>query len=679
MIQSLDRGLILLETVAEARRPVSLGELTAVLQIDRSSVFRLASTLRQRGFLAQLPDTKSYVLGTAIWRLGSLFPWSEVLAIFAREQVAALAAKTQETTHLAVREGRQAALIHHQLTEQPLGVSTGSGLCVPLHCTSVGRALLIDYDRDRLVALLGDEPLATFNPRTIGAIDALADECQRSRERGFALDDQEYHEGVRCLAAPIRDAGGEVVASIGVSAPVERLPEKRVQEVGQLVMEAAREVGAKLLPAASRASPFAATLAAASAVTGAVVGNDTIKIALIGCGSRGTGAASQALATEGPVKLWAMADVFGDRLEGSLANLAKGEKADYDREAHAGLEAKIDVPPERRFVGFDAYQKAIDSGVDLVILATPPQFRPAQFEYAVKQGKHVFMEKPLAVDAPGIRQILHANEEAKQKNLKVSVGLMYRHNLQLQETIKRIQDGAIGAIPLLRCYWNMGPMRDTPPRRPEMSEMVYQLRNPYHFLWLSGDYFTDALLHFLDVCCWAKGAYPVNAQGQGGRLTVSETQRGDTYDFHCVEFGFADGSRMIAQTRQIAGCWSQSGAFAHGVQGFSDICRGAIQGSIAWRFRGHPANPYQVEHDVLFDAIRKDRPHNEVDHAAKSTMTAILGRMASYSGQWIEWETALQSNVRLGPESWSFDGAAPVIADATGNYPVAIPGVTKVF
>jgi hypothetical protein len=222
-------------------------------------------------------------------------------------------------------------------------------------------------------------------------------------------------------------------------------------------------------------------------------------------------------------------------------------------------------------------------------------------------------------------------------------------------------------------------MRDTPPRRPDVSEMVYQMRNPYHFLWLSGDYFTDALLHFLDVCCWAKGAYPINAQGQGGRLTMSEMQRGDTYDFHCVEFGFADGSRMIAQTRQVAGCWGFSGALAHGTQGFSDICRGAIEGARAWRFRGRVANPYQVEHDVLFDAIRKNREHNEVDHAARSTMTAILGRMASYSGQLIDWETALNSNVRLGPESWSFDAPAPVIADATGNYPVAIPGVTKVF
>lgn len=245
-IQSLDRGLILLETIAQARRPVSLAELTPVLGIDRSSVFRLANTLRQRGFLSQLPDTKDYVLGSAIWRLASLFPWSEVLAQFAREQVAELAAKTGETTHLAVREGRQAALIHHQLTGQALGCSLGSGRCVPLYCTSVGRALVADYDLDQLIALLGNEPLPTFNKRTLNSVASLAEECQRARKRGFALDDQEYHEGVRCLAAPIRDCSGQIVASIGISAPVERLPKHRYQEMGQLVMHVAGAIGAKL-------------------------------------------------------------------------------------------------------------------------------------------------------------------------------------------------------------------------------------------------------------------------------------------------------------------------------------------------------------------------------------------------------------------------------------------------
>jgi myo-inositol 2-dehydrogenase / D-chiro-inositol 1-dehydrogenase len=408
-------------------------------------------------------------------------------------------------------------------------------------------------------------------------------------------------------------------------------------------------------------------------------GDETIKIALVGCGSRGTGAASQALRTKGPVKLWAMADLFADRLESSLANLTKGEKADYDRDAYQGFAGRVDVPPERRFVGFDAYEKAVASGVDMVILATPPQFRPTHYEHAVNRGKHVFMEKPLAVDAPGIRQVLQANQEAKRKNLKVVVGLMYRHNVRFQETVKRLQDGAIGSIPLMRCYWNMGLMRETAPRPPEMTEMTYQLRNPYHFLWLSGDYFADALLHFLDVCCWLKGTHPASAQGQGGRLVHTETQRGDTYDHHFVEFRFADGSIMAAQTRQIAGCWNISSVHAHGATGSAEIDHAVIRGDRPWRFHGNATNPYQVEHDVLFDAIRNDRPHNEVDYAATSTMTAIMGRMASYSGQLVRWEAAIGSPVRLGPMKCDFDTPAPVIADAQGKYPLAIPGVTKVF
>lgn len=677
LIQSLDRGLILLETVAKARRPLGLDELAAVLNIDRSSVFRLANTLKHHGLLAQLPDTKNYVLGSAVGRMASLFPWSDVLAMFAREQVAALASQTQETTHLAVREGRQAALIQHQLTEQPLGVSLGSGHCVPLYCTSVGRALLIDYDRNRLVALLGDEPLPAFNKRTIGSIEALTDECQRSQQRGFALDDQEYHDGVRCMAAPIRDSSGEVVASIGISAPVERLPEQRIKEISKMVIEAARTIGGKLNHVSSRASILLATATGATAMASA--GDDTIKIALVGCGSRGTGAASQALRTKGPIKLWAMADLFADRLEGSLASLTKGEAADYDRDAYQGLTTKIDVPPERRFVGFDGFQKAIDSGADLVILATPPQFRPAHYEYAVKQGKHVFMEKPVAVDAPGIRQVFATNEEAKRKNLKVVVGLMLRHNIRIQETVKRLQDGAIGDIPLLRCYWNMGTMRDTAPRPPDVSEMNYQLRNPYHFLWLSGDYIIDALLHFLDVCCWVKGTHPISAQGQGGRLVHSDTQQGDTYDHHFVEFTFADGSTMAAQTRQINGCWNISSAHAHGTTGAAQLDHGVIQGVNAWRFHGDVPNPYQVEHDVLIDAIRRDQPHNEVDYAVASTMTAIMGRMASYSGQLVKWETALNSAIRLGPEKCDFDTVPPAVADPRGIYPVAVPGVGRVF
>jgi len=407
--------------------------------------------------------------------------------------------------------------------------------------------------------------------------------------------------------------------------------------------------------------------------------NETIKIALVGCGSRGTGAAAQALQTKGPVKLWAMADLFEDRLESSLANLIKGQAADYDRDANSSLKDRIDVPPERRFVGFDAYQKAISSGVDVVILATHPHFRPAHFEFAVQQGKHVFMEKPIALDAPGVRSILKTNDEAKRKDLKVSVGLMFRHQRCYQETVKRLQDGAVGPGLLVQCYWNTGFLRDTPPRPPEMSEMRYQLRNPYHFLWLSGDYFVDALLHQLDVACWLKGAHPINAQGQGGRTIYSETQRGDIFDHHFVEFTFPDETKLFAQTREIGGCWNITGTQVHGPKGTADVGRGLIAGVNAWKFRGANPNPYQVEHDVLFDAIRNNRCQNEVDIAATSTMTAIMGRMASYSGQVVDWNTAIHSNLRLGPEKYDYDAPAPVQAGPDGNYPVAIPGVTKAF
>ena len=410
-----------------------------------------------------------------------------------------------------------------------------------------------------------------------------------------------------------------------------------------------------------------------------VSGDETIKVALIGCGSRGTGAACQALATKGPIKLWAMADVFPERLEASLKNLTSGEKANYDREPHTGFGSKIDVPPERRFTGFDAYRQAIQSGVDLVILATPPHFRPMHYAYAVEQGKHVFMEKPVAVDAGGIREILAANAEAKRKNLRVGVGFMYRHNLRFQQTIQRVHDGAIGPITMIRAYCNTGVYRDTPPRPPEQPEMVYQLQNPYHFLWLSGDYFVDNLLHFIDLCNWAKGEHPVEAQGQGGRSLHHPLQSGDTFDHHAVEFTYPDGARLFTQIRQANGCWFHAASYVHGQNGMADIQHSRIEGKQPWRFHGTMPNPYQVEHDVLVEAIRKGTPHNEVDYGASSTMTAILGRMASYSGQVLRWDDAIKSNIRLAPERYALDAKPPVVADATGRYPVPVPGVTKVL
>jgi len=245
-VQSLYRGLLLLEAVALAERPLSLAELTPVLGIDRSSVFRLLSTLRQQGFLAQLPETKEYVLGSTVGRLARRFRLNDLLVPLARPQVAALASTTGETTHLAVLEGCEAVLIDHELTRQAVGVAAGSGFSVPLHCTSVGKALLADHDRASLTALLGNEPLARFTRRTIVAVAALADECRKTRARGYALDDEEHNDGVRCIACPIRDAADQVVASIGVSAPSTRLPRERFRSIAEKVNAAAEAIAAGL-------------------------------------------------------------------------------------------------------------------------------------------------------------------------------------------------------------------------------------------------------------------------------------------------------------------------------------------------------------------------------------------------------------------------------------------------
>lgn len=245
-IQSLHRGLLLLEAVARAGRPVALAELTPLLGIDRSSVSRLASTLRQHGFLTQLPDSKQYVLGSAIWQLAGSFRFRDMLVLVAREHVGTLAAHTGETTHLALREGRQAVLVDHQITAHPLGVAAGSGFSVPLHCTSVGKALLADFDLPQLAALYGDEPLVRLTGRTIATLEALAEDCRRTRERGFALDDEEHHDAVRCIAVPIRDAAGQVVASIGISAPADRLPRDRFRAVGEDVARSAAAISRRL-------------------------------------------------------------------------------------------------------------------------------------------------------------------------------------------------------------------------------------------------------------------------------------------------------------------------------------------------------------------------------------------------------------------------------------------------
>ncbi|MEX0936974.1 MAG: Gfo/Idh/MocA family oxidoreductase [Pirellulales bacterium] len=397
-------------------------------------------------------------------------------------------------------------------------------------------------------------------------------------------------------------------------------------------------------------------------------GSAEIKVALVGCGGRGTGAASQALSTEGDVKLVAMADAFQDQVE-SCYNRLKENRRMADR---------IDVPEERRFSGFDAYQKAIDSGIDLVILATPPGFRPIHFDAAVKANKHVFMEKPVAVDAPGVRQVLATAKEAKQKNLGVGVGLQRHHQQAYIETIDRLQNGAIGDILLTRVYWN-GAGVWVRPRKPDQTEMEYQMRNWYYFNWLCGDHICEQHIHNLDVSNWLKGGPPVSANGMGGREVRTGKEYGEIFDHHFVEFTYEDGSKMMSQCRHIPGCWNSVSEHAHGTKGTANISGGRIEGEDSWRFRGQSPNPYQVEHDDLFASIRNGTPLNEAEYGATSTMTSILGRMATYSGQEISWDDAINSEISLAPEKYAFDATAPVLPDDNGFYPVPVPGETKVI
>src|SRR3954462_1309552 len=398
---------------------------------------------------------------------------------------------------------------------------------------------------------------------------------------------------------------------------------------------------------------------------------DTLRIALVGCGGRGSGAADQALSTGPGVKLVAMADVFKDRMESSLKELANHKD-------------KIEVTDDHKFIGFDAYKQAI-ANADVVILATPPGFRPMQFEEAVRQGKNVFTEKPVATDAPGVRRFLAAVEEAKRKNLKVGVGLQRHHQIGYRETMQRIHDGQIGDVVAMRCYWN-GPTPWVKPRASlekaagrKLSEMEYQMRNWYYFVWTCGDHIVEQHIHNLDVINWLKKGHPIRANGMGGVEVRKGPDYGEIFDHHCVEFEYADGSRCYSQCRHINGCWSDVSEHCVGTKGSADINAYTIRGENAWRFRDKEKNPYQVEHDDLFAAIRNDQPYNEAEHRAHSTMTAIFGRMATYSGKVVEWDAAINSNMSYFPTELSWDATPKSLPNADGWYNHPVPGKTQVI
>jgi predicted dehydrogenase len=409
--------------------------------------------------------------------------------------------------------------------------------------------------------------------------------------------------------------------------------------------------------------------------------NDTIKVAVIGCGGRGTGAAMQALVAKPNVQLVAMADAFRDRVDDCYKALMSDDLSDWSG-VKGNVKDKVKVTEETKFVGFDAYKKAIPLA-DVVILAAPPGFRPAHFEEAVRLGKHVFMEKPLATDPAGVKQILDAALIAKQKKLNVVVGLQRHYQSSYRELYKRLQDGMVGDIVSAQAWWN-GDGVWVNPRKPGQTEMEYQMRNWYYFNWLCGDHIVEQHIHNLDVVNWFKGAYPVKAQGMGGREVRKGKDFGEIFDHHYVEFHYADGSIMNSQCRHIKGTMSKVDEFIMGTKGNIYCGQARITdrtGKELFAFdRKKENNPYQAEHDELFDAITKGQyKFEDAENGAKSTLTAIMGRMATYSGQVIEWDKALNSGISIMPTAYDWNAKPPVLPDANGEYPAAVPGITKFF
>jgi predicted dehydrogenase len=405
--------------------------------------------------------------------------------------------------------------------------------------------------------------------------------------------------------------------------------------------------------------------------------DDVIKVALIGCGGRGTGAAMQSLLTKQNVKLVAMADAFRDRLDDCFKTLNSDDLSDWSG-AKGNIKAKIDVPEERKFVGFDAYQKAIPLA-DVVILTTPPGFRPIHFEEAVKQNKHVFMEKPVATDPAGIQRVLKAAAEAKQKKLNVVVGLQRRYQNSYLELYKR--KNLIGDITSAQAWWNNEGVWVNK-RKPEQTEMEYQMRNWYYFVWLCGDHITEQHIHNLDVVNWFKGGYPVRAQGMGGREVRKGADYGEIFDHHFVEFEYADGSILNSQCRHQPKTMSRVDELLVGTKGKIQCGEGKIRdrsGKVLYGFdKKGENNPYQTEHDELFAAIAKGQyKYADAENGAYSTMTSILGRMATYSGQVVEWDKAINSGLDLQPKAYAWDAAPPVLPDKDGLYTAAVPGITQ--
>ncbi|MHC4558598.1 MAG: Gfo/Idh/MocA family protein [Planctomycetota bacterium] len=447
-------------------------------------------------------------------------------------------------------------------------------------------------------------------------------------------------------------------------------------------------------------------IAASSAFIAAVgpriyAGEDnTIKVALVGCGGRGAGAAVNALATKsGPIKLVAMADVFEDRLKRSYSGLIaaasdprmSGSADSWVMDFRAD---QVDVPPERRFLGFDAYQKAIDclGPSDVVILTTPVAFRWVHFSYAIKKGINVFMEKPVIVDGPSTRKMLQLAEESSKKNLKVGVGLMCRHCKARWALYDRIKSGQIGDLLTLRTYRQQGPAGFTGPNRSNVSELLWQIRNYLSFMWASGGLVQDYVAHNVDECCWMKDVWPIRAQGSGGRC-----HRGgnvdQNYDHYDVEYTFADGAKLFLYARNIVGCRGEFASYAHGTKGSAVISthmhtpgkcciykgQDFAKGNLIWAFPQPEPNPYQLEWDDLIDAIRNDKRYNETKSGTEASLVTAMGRRAVHTGQIVTYDEMLNCDEEFasGVDRLTMDSPAPVQAGPDGRYPAPQPGLLK--
>ena len=389
-------------------------------------------------------------------------------------------------------------------------------------------------------------------------------------------------------------------------------------------------------------------------------GSDELRVGLIGCGGRGSGAARQALLADDNVKLTAMGDVFEDRLNLSLKSLQQVEEVNH----------KIDVKPDQQFVGFDAYEKVLATDVDVVLLTTPPQFRPLHLKAAIDAGKHVFAEKPVAVDSPGVRSVLATCAEAKRKKLSVVSGLCLRYDAGFRETVNRLHDGAIGSIHTMQANDYRGEIW-VKPRQPDWTDMHWQMRNWYYFTWLSGDFNVEQHVHYLDVCAWVMDGYPTSAVGMGGRQVRTAEKFGNIYDHHSVTYKYENGAEFFSNCRQQRGCQNDMSSHMHGSKGRALVSEKSLEitAKAAWKFDAKVKNMYQVEHDELFAGIRSGHPLNNGEYMAKSTLLAIMGREACYTGQKITWEQAMNSKQDLSPKAyvWS-DMSIPE---------VAVPGKTK--